>query len=57
MSADGDPSTLSMTLKVLRCTNDTKDVAMGAVDGDMVKMILDDNTGTTIPTISFPGVN
>ena len=57
MSADGDPSTLSMTLKVLRCTNDTKDIAMGAVDGDMVKMILDDNTGTTIPTISFPGVN
>lgn len=57
MSADGDPSTLSMTLKVLRCTNDTKDVAMGAIDGDMVKMILDDNTGTTIPTISFPGVN
>ena len=54
MSADGDPSTLSMTLKVLRCTNDTKDVAMGAVDGDMVKMIIDDNTGTGVPSISFP---
>ena len=54
MSADGDPSTLSMTLKVLRCTNDTKDSAMGAVDGDMVKMIIDDNTGTGAPAISFP---
>ena len=54
MSADGDPSTLNMTLKVLRCTNDTKDAAMGAVDGDMVKMIIDDNTGTGTPAISFP---
>lgn len=60
MSADGDPSTLNMTLKVLRCTNDTNDLAMGAVDGDMVKLIIDDNTSTTAagktPTISFPGV-
>jgi hypothetical protein len=60
MSADGDPSTLNMTLKVLRCTNDANDLAMGAVDGDMVKLIIDDNTSTTAagktPTISFPGV-
>ena len=54
MSADGDPSTLNMTLKVLRCTNDATDVKMGAVDGDMVKMIIDDNTGTGTPSISFP---
>ena len=55
MSADGDPSTLNMTLKVLRCTNDTADLNMGAADGDMVKLIIDDNSGTTVPTISFPG--
>lgn len=54
MSADGDPSTLNMTLKVLRCTNDATDAKMGAVDGDMVKMIIDDNTGTGTPAISFP---
>ena len=54
MSADGDPSTLNMTLKVLRCTNDATDTKMGAVDGDMVKMIIDDNTGTGTPAISFP---
>ena len=54
MSADGDPSTLNMTLKVLRCTNDATDVKMGAEDGDMVKMIIDDNTGNTTPTITFP---
>ena len=55
MSADGDPSTLNMTLKVLRCTTDKLDSDMGAVDGDMVKFIIDDNAGTTTPTISFPG--
>ena len=54
MSADGDPSTLNMTLKVLRCTNDKIDQDMGAVDGDMVKMIIDDNTGTGTPSITFP---
>lgn len=51
MSADGDPSTLNMTLKVLRCTNDATDKKMGAVDGDMVKLIIDDNNKTII----FPG--
>jgi hypothetical protein len=55
MSADGDPSTLNMTLKVLRCTNDSVDTAMGAKDGDMVKLILEPNTtGNKTPTISFP---
>lgn len=58
MSADGDPSTLNMTLKVLRCTNDTTDLAIGAKDGDMVKLIIDDNTATDnkTPAIVFPGV-
>lgn len=51
MSADGDPSTLNMTLKVLRCTTDETDIKMGATDGDMVKLIIDDNN----KTITFPG--
>ena len=54
MSADGDPSTLNMTLKVLRCTDDATDKKMGAEDGDMVKMILDDNTADKAPDIVFP---
>ena len=54
MSADGDPSTLNMTLKVLRCTSDATDAKMGAADGDMIKLIIDDNTGTGTPAISFP---
>lgn len=41
MSADGDPSTLNMGLKVLRCVAEDSD--MGAVTGDMVKLILDEN--------------
>jgi hypothetical protein len=63
MSADGDPSTLNMTLKVLRCTNSTEDLAMGAVSGDMVKMIIDQNepaenpaNDKKTPDIEFPGV-
>jgi hypothetical protein len=55
MSADGDPSTLNMTLKVLRCTADAADAKMGAVDGDMVKFIIDDNNGDKTPVIEFPG--
>lgn len=41
MSADGDPSTLNMNLKVLRCV--AEDTNMGATSGDMVKLILDEN--------------
>ena len=56
MSADGDPSTLNMTLKVLRCTSNKSDTDMGAVDGDMVKFIIDDNTtNVKTPAITFPG--
>ena len=40
MSADGDPSTLNMTLKVLRCNSDNEK-EMGNVDGDMIKLIID----------------
>lgn len=63
MSADGDPSTLNMTLKVLRCTSSDEDKAMGAVSGDMVKLVIDDNPAPTdggedikTPAIVFPGV-
>jgi hypothetical protein len=52
MSADGDPSTLNMTLKVLRCTND--DTSMGANSGDMVKLIIDENTDSAnAPSMDF----
>ena len=53
MSADGDPSTLNMSLKVLRCVD--ADKAMGCESGDMVKLILDENLSTTnAPSMSFP---
>jgi hypothetical protein len=53
MSADGDPSTLNMTLKVLRCTKDDSNI--GAVSGDMVKLIIDENNGDEkTPAIKFP---
>lgn len=52
MEADGDPSTLSMSLKVLRADkNDT----IGSAAGDMVKLIIDKQaTGTVSPSIVFP---
>ena len=53
MSADGDPSTLSMSLKVLRCVE--ADTGMGCKSGDMVKLILDENLDTAnAPSMSFP---
>jgi hypothetical protein len=57
MSADGDPSTLNMTLKVLRCVQEDVD-KMGAEPGDMVKLIIDENqdpTNNKTPAIEFPG--
>jgi hypothetical protein len=54
MSADGDPSTLNMTLKVLRCTSGETDASMGANSGDMVKLIIDENTDEqTSPSMAF----
>jgi hypothetical protein len=52
MTADGDPSTLSMTLKVLRCENNEK--GMGCKDGDMVKLIIDEKTDGTTFDMTFP---
>ena len=52
MSADGDPSTLNMTLKVLRADDNS---TIGSAAGEMVKMIIDKSpSGTTSPTIVFP---
>lgn len=52
MEADGDPSVLSMTLKVLRSeAND----ATGAAEGDMIKLIaVANNDSDSTPDITFP---
>lgn len=53
MSADGDPSTLNMSLKVLRCVKEDES-KMGCLSGDMVKLIIDENTDTqNAPTMEF----
>lgn len=53
MSAEGDPSTLNMTLKVLRCVKEDE-AKMGAMSGDMVKLIIDENTDTQkAPSMDF----
>lgn len=52
MEADGDPSTLNMSLKVLRADTNT---TIGSTAGEMVKLIIDKSApGTTAPTIVFP---
>ena len=52
MSADGDPSTLNMTLKVLRADKNT---TIGSESGELIKMIIDKSApGTVTPTITFP---
>lgn len=58
MSADGDPSTLNMTLKVLRVLDaDTKKIG-GVAKGDMVKLIIVDNgQDNEDPKIALPGVS
>ena len=53
MTADGDPSTLNMTLKVLRCADGEK--GMGCAQGDLIKLIVDENkAGSKNPTIAWP---
>jgi hypothetical protein len=55
MSADGDPSTLNMTLKVLRCV-ETEEDQLGCESGDMVKLIIDKNNsenGDIAPDTTF----
>lgn len=52
MSADGDPSTLSMTLKVLRAE---ENATIGSAAGELMKFIIDKSSqGTVAPTITFP---
>ena len=52
MSADGDPSTLSMTLKVLRVKDATE--VSGAAKGDLVKLIIAPNSSGGTPAMVFP---
>jgi hypothetical protein len=53
MTADGDPSTLNMTLKVLRCSDNEQ--SMGCAQGDLIKLIVDENDNNTKnPTITWP---
>ena len=53
MSADGDPSTLNMSLKVLRCDDNEK--SMGCAKGDLIKLIIDENEAQTKnPTVAWP---
>ena len=54
MTADGDPSTLNMTLKVLRC-NEDNEKGMGCLDGDMIKMIIDEKEDGVNFDMKFPG--
>jgi hypothetical protein len=53
MSADGDPSTLNMTLKVLRAS---EDATIGSKDGELMKFIIDKNQTNkkANPTIVWP---
>lgn len=50
MEAEGDPTVLDLTLKVLRSA---KDESIGAADGDMIKLIFVDGTKDTLPTMNF----
>lgn len=53
MTADGDPSTLNMTLKVLRCAENEKE--MGCAQGDLIKLIMDENkAGNKNPAVTWP---
>ena len=53
MSADGDPSTLNMTLKVLRCSDNEN--GMGCAAGDLIKLVIDENEAKTKnPTVVWP---
>lgn len=53
MTADGDPSTLNMTLKVLRCADGES--GMGCAAGDLIKLIVDENEDKTKnPTLDWP---
>lgn len=51
MEAEGDPTVFNMSLRVLRSEANTE---TGASDGDMIKLVLLENTGTTTPSISLP---
>lgn len=51
MEAEGDPTVFNMSLRVLRSEANE---ATGAADGDMIKLVLAENAGTTTPDIDLP---
>lgn len=51
MEAEGDPTVFNMSLRVLRSEANT---ATGADSGDMIKLVLVQNSGDTTPEISLP---
>ena len=51
MEAEGDPTVFNMSLRVLRSEANE---ATGASDGDMIKLVLVQNSGDTTPSISLP---
>lgn len=51
MEAEGDPTVFNMSLRVLRSEANTD---TGAADGDMIKLILQENSGANTPTITLP---
>ena len=51
MEAEGDPTVFNMSLRVLRSEANT---TTGAANGDMIKLILVQNTTTETPAISLP---
>ena len=51
MEAEGDPTVFNMSLRVLRSEANE---ATGAADGDMIKLVLVQNSGDTTPSISLP---
>lgn len=52
MEAEGDPTVFNMSLRVLRSE---KNDATGAADGDMIKLVLVENTDpNTTPAIALP---
>ena len=53
MEAEGDPTVFNMSLRVLRSE---KNETTGAESGDMIKLVLVQNTGDATPDIALPTV-
>lgn len=53
MEAEGDPTVFNMSLRVLRSEANE---ATGAAAGDMIKLVLAENKGSTTPDIALPTI-